>query len=372
MRDQLISFSERRGSSLATNEKDFPPLLTADFEWSTDFDVLPDSPYVPNHLHSRFLNDLCMAKVKLCILIGRVLCTQYELKVHRRLTSTEPTMLFLPKRSEMAAVEYSNRVQELHEWVAGLFSASNVACGQVRQEQETVHCAMLEMLYWTIVGLVHRAHLAAGTNTDATREDSKQSLREAAERTTAMAASLQEQNLLRFQPPIVVTALFGSAMQHLRDAVSGTTTARSVAEQHLHESLASLNQLQEIWFSADNVVNFLATIRSKRSAPESTDSAQHPRIALQNNISVQYSALPQHRTSGLTAENHVGQLMLAEADIAPITPGSGNHCLNPADPTDGNSVDLNFDLVGTGDTDLSDYFDFVEFDCINWTNILQI
>ena len=33
MRDQLISFSERRNSTLTMAETDFPPLCTADFDF---------------------------------------------------------------------------------------------------------------------------------------------------------------------------------------------------------------------------------------------------------------------------------------------------------------------------------------------------
>ena len=119
MRDQLISFSERRASSIAIDEEDFPPLLTSDFEWPADPHLFNKLSMSQNEMPWRMLSDLCMEKVNLCILIRRVLCSQYELKVHQRLTSTDPTMLFLPRTTESAAVDHHNRAQELDEWSTG-------------------------------------------------------------------------------------------------------------------------------------------------------------------------------------------------------------------------------------------------------------
>ncbi|KAJ9614614.1 hypothetical protein H2200_002751 [Cladophialophora chaetospira] len=381
MRDQLISFSERRGSSLMIDEEDFPPLLTADFDCSADPSVLRRFSLSQNEMPSRMLSELCVAKVKLCILVRRLLCSQYELKVHQRLTSTEPTMLFLPRATDSAATEHTDRARELFEWSTNFFATIRPGTSQQQErvnELETVHIAMLEMLYWTVVGMVHRAQLAVKTST-MSRERSLKILREAAERTTVIAQELEEQDLLRFQPPISVTALFGSAMQHLKDLVSGVPARRSLAQQHLAQSLTSLRRLQEVWFSADNVVNFLATIPTTRSATRNLPPIQRPRSASPHNIDISCPPPPIRVAGGVSARTNACPTMMAEADLTLSRPdmlhksttGSPN-CIGSQTPGDGNYEDLSFELDAMYNVSLSNDFDFAQFDVINWTNILQI
>ena len=257
------------------------------------------------------------------------------------------------------------------------FAAEGPRTGQDQQQGrdvETVHYAMLEMLYWTIVGMVHRAQLAVRTMR---RENSLQTLQEAAEQTTAIAQALQEQDLLRFQPPIIVTAPFGSAMQHWKDVVSGVPAGRGLAQQHLNQSLASLKHLQGVWFSADNVVNFFATIPTTRTAAEDPATAPRPRPALQQNIITSYSPAQKHPIHGLSIEANTRQTMMAEDDLALTTPmmlptsspTHPSHCLADEAPADANYEELSFEFDAMYNVGMSNDFDFAQFDAINWTNI---
>src|ERR1700743_2426965 len=100
------------------DEADSPPLLKADFDCLAFAKALDKFSLRQDNRQPTVLHELYVAKVKLCILVGSVLRSQYERRVHCRITSTEPTMLFLPKLSEPAGLEHRARDQELCNWNA--------------------------------------------------------------------------------------------------------------------------------------------------------------------------------------------------------------------------------------------------------------
>ena len=280
MRDQLISFSERRASGISVDEASFPPLLAEDFACSISTQTLART-VSGESTSPEVLTQLCLQKVKLCVIIHRVLDTQYELRVHKRIKSTEPTMLFLPRLPATAATAYPVRDSELQQWYVDLNAKRQTLSesdSRLNFSVVAVHQAMLEMLYWTVVGMVHRPGLSIKQpeelSQSPSRERAQHSLRTSAQKITEITRNLEQADMLRFQPPIVVTSLFSAVKQHLKDAASSTVPVRSAAEQYLSQTAHSLRRLQEIWFSADNVANFLESIRGRLAPTDGLTTGQ--------------------------------------------------------------------------------------------------
>jgi hypothetical protein len=281
MRDKLISMSELRPSSICREEADFPSLLPDDFECLAFAGALKKFSRDDDSRQWAVLRHLCVEKIKLCIIIGRILRTQYDSKSFQHASSAESTISLVPNLSPTALAEFVARDQEVRKWSSDMCP---ITSGLVTEDlwrscnTVSVHCTSLEMLYYTVLGLVHRPQVLSRPPMDSAAEAiqdfSRKTLRESALRVTQISKVFNDANLLRFLPPIGVTALLASAVQHIKDSESSAPPIRSAATQGLDHTTQSLARLQDIYCSADHAMAFIEIIGSKTITDTAPDLSQ--------------------------------------------------------------------------------------------------
>ena len=278
MRDRLISLSELRPSNISTDETSLPVLSADDFECPAFAEALKKHSEQSNDGQWQALTELCFQKVKLCILIGRILRTQYKPRRVQHIDSVGPTVTLLPDLSDSATAEFVARDQELRKWSSDMCPTMHCLVNEDLWRNcstVSVHCSSLEMLYYTVLGIVHRPRLLTHSPPDsaakAIQDLSRKVVREGAQRITQIAKVLEEADLLRFLPPIGVTALLASAVQHTKDTVSSAPPIRKTAQLSLKQTMDSLAQLQQIYFSADHAMAFIELIGSKQNLDDGRD-----------------------------------------------------------------------------------------------------
>jgi len=385
MRDEMISFSERQPSSVTWDEIDFPTLSIDDLD-SEALSKALERYHVPNHSKdSKILAELCLQKIRLCVLIGRILHTQYELSSHRRSTTSRSKLLLIPKFSGSSSAEYMARDQELREWGDDVCSALHGDIDRDPQRNSTIvgiHSAVLELLYMTVLGMVHRPQMLnrhlGDSAAKALQDFSQQELRTAAKRISEIADYLSRADLLRFVPPIGLTALLFAAMQHVKDLSSPSSTVRETAEQGIDWTMQAMIRLKEMYPQAYHAISFLELVRSKR-------------IHIEDEISAvgQKSIFSFFRNE---VNHYVPSLQLEEADRA-IHDAQERHELRVDYPNLGSPTALTvsnssregidysprrgfdfesfLDLDEVSDIFLSGNFDIADFEQVDWAEVFQ-
>ncbi|OAL32992.1 hypothetical protein AYO22_00077 [Fonsecaea multimorphosa] len=269
---------------------------TADFE-DAAFDQALDKYYLPEHgIETRSLGRLCAQKVKLCLIIGRILDSQYELSGIRLVYSSDPFMVLIPK-TKVLSTEAAARDQELHTWYTETASIKAAALGQDHGQNGSLlglHSATLELLYLTALCTVHRPLLLLdqpkGSAAEALQSFSRQTLRSAARRISEIARQLEESHLLQVMPPLAVGALIVASIQHLKDALSTEAELRGTGDLYLRQTLQAFAALSPKYNSADCAIGFIERVRSGklpyrtfewevRANPRGSDDDEHPMVS---------------------------------------------------------------------------------------------
>ena len=269
MREKLLSLTERRLGNLSDDRLDVSALQPEDFEEAAFAEAL-SLYYMPDRdVEASIVIRLCVQKVKLCLIIGRILNSQYELNGLRRVNSTEIYMVLIPKKSSSGLVEAITRDQELDEWHSETASIAGACFGQDHRCNGrflAVHSSTLEMLYCTAVSMAHRPQLLQDRPKDssagALQSFSQRTLRSVARRISEIGRHLQAANLVRFLPPIAVGAFIMSSIQHLKDALSADAELRSTGHLYLDQTLNAFAALTDMYNSADCALGFIERVRS--------------------------------------------------------------------------------------------------------------
>ncbi|KIY03341.1 uncharacterized protein Z520_00032 [Fonsecaea multimorphosa CBS 102226] len=296
MRDKLLSITERRQNAHCCHSENLDGVDTADFE-DAAFDQALDKYYLPEHgIETRSLGRLCAQKVKLCLIIGRILDSQYELSGIRLVYSSDPFMVLIPK-TKVLSTEAAARDQELHTWYTETASIKAAALGQDHGQNGSLlglHSATLELLYLTALCTVHRPLLLLdqpkGSAAEALQSFSRQTLRSAARRISEIARQLEESHLLQVMPPLAVGALIVASIQHLKDALSTEAELRGTGDLYLRQTLQAFAALSPKYNSADCAIGFIERVRSGklpyrtfewevRANPRGSDDDEHPMVS---------------------------------------------------------------------------------------------
>lgn len=281
MRENLLAMSERRTAGISTDISTVPIPHLDDLN-DTDLSEALCRFYMPNsETDARILSKLCIQKIKLCVLIDRILDTLYELGHHQPLTTTGPAMLLIPKLSDSLTAEGIARDQELRQWYAELCSTEGSMVGQDHRRNGRVvgpHSAILEMLFYTVVGMVHRPLLlhtqSKESAANALQDFSRQTLRLAAQRITDIANPLAEGNLIRFLPSVGVPALLAASMQHVKDALSANHTISAAALMSLEQTMHSMVELRGIHCPVECTMGLFEFVRSRKINSQHTALGQ--------------------------------------------------------------------------------------------------
>ena len=325
----------------------------------------------------------------MCILIGSILGAHYKLS--RRDTPSEPEMLPLLEASDISAVQTLDLDQELCRWGTELCSELHERVDENplrNHELVCVHSAVMEMVYHTAQGMVHQAQILVSHQPDsakkAVQDFSRQTLREGARRITENADYLDGAHLLCFLPPVGVTSLLASALQHTRDVVSCDESIRVIARKALRQTLRFLVGLDELYPAGGHASRFLKLVWSKINADDTLSTGVNTSTNRLCYTSLNYTVTriqtPRSEASMIN-ENGIGVLDSSFASSS--TPLSDNSlAVATTEPTgltyhsDFQYDELDFEsllnLCGISDNVLPDSFDSPDFDIINWTELFQV
>ncbi|KAK5209389.1 hypothetical protein LTR41_004925 [Exophiala xenobiotica] len=386
-RDKLISFSERRASGIRENENHLAVLTPDDFEPQLFSRVLRGYSAPGIITRPDILIELSIEHMKLCVLLGRVLDTQYLASGHRRTTTGETMMMLLPRNSETFMSDFMVRDQELSEWGEGICSRLN---GVIDVEPErncrlvSLHSAVLEMLYHTALSMLHRPLMAlkhpTGSAAQALHDSSRQKLRDGARRITEIAKYLGDNSLLKHIPPIGVTALLAAAVQHVKDTVSRDTESHDAAVESFRQTMHALLQLREIYASAGHAISFIESVRERTTNNGANESNTEQKKILYPHGRMNYSTQG-HQARG-TTDSHAD---IASGTIEPLDGGFGLTLLSPSAESAYAPIFAGLGTPGAGPLDfetvsdmnslseilLSESFGVSDFDGIDWTSIFQ-
>lgn len=268
IRDKLLSITERRQDAHIDHHSALQIPQPDDFDNRALAQAL-NKYYIPGSgFEAVTMGRLCAQKIKLCLIIGRILDSQYELNGLRRVDSIDTLMVLIPK-IRATNTEAAARDQELHEWYAETSSLREAALGQDHRQNGRVlgvHSATLEMLYLTALCAVHRPQLLHEQHKDsaagALQAFSRQTLRSAARRISEIGRHLEEGYLVQFLPPLAVGAFIAAAIQHLKDALSTDAELHDTGRLYLNQTLQAFATLKTMYNSADCAIGFVERVRS--------------------------------------------------------------------------------------------------------------
>lgn len=267
IRDKLLSITERRQTAHSCNRESSETFEPVDLDDATFTQAL-NKYYMPGRgIDATSMGRLCTQKVKLCLIIGRILNSQYELSGVRLVDSSDPFMVLIPK-TKILSTQAASRDQELRAWFTETASIRDAAFGQDHRRNGRVlgvHSATLELLYFTALSAVHRPLLLHEQPRDSAAEAlqgfSRHTLRSAARRISEIAKHLEEGNLIQFLPPLGVGACIVASIQHLKDALSASAELRATGDLYLRRTLQAFVVLRQKYHSADCAMGFIERVR---------------------------------------------------------------------------------------------------------------
>lgn len=380
-RDKVISFSERRPSGIRGGENHLAVLTPDDFEPQLFSQALRGYPAPGIVTRPEILIELSIEHMKLCVLLGRVLDTQYLASGHRRTATGEMMMILRPQSSETFMSDFMISDQELSEWGEAICSRLRGAI-DVEPEHNCrlvgLHSAVLEMVYHTALSMLHLPLMALKHPTisaaQALHDSSRQKLRDGARRITEIARYLGDHNLLNHVPPIGVTALVAAAVQHVKDTISSDTEGHDSAVESFRQTMHALSQLREVYASAGHAISCIETVRERITHNIANESNTEQRKIPYPHGRMNYST--QVHQARRTTDSHVD---MASGRIAPLDGGFGLTPLSPAPIFAGletpRADPLGFETVsnldGLSEILLSENFRVSDFDGMDWTSIFQ-
>ncbi|KAF5674577.1 cutinase transcription factor 1 beta [Fusarium denticulatum] len=279
MRDRLLALGIRNPPRLRDDEYNVKPLTLDDFDLSspsTNLDMLfhRSKAAYPNSEKRKNLALMCVELSNLCVYIGRTLNTLYTV-MGNYLGGVEYSQQSTtwPGRSEEQAKSLAERSTELKTWLENQNIHSQYTAKPTSRQPDInttddlqvdeilrLHQAHLRLVYFTALGALHRPQVFCyGPNSNGSAV-SRGNVTDTAVEMTKLAFNLQRDNQLRFLPTLAVPAYLAVTLVHLFNTCSDEEEARSLSLGRLYQCVSVLQQLQEMYTSADYAMQFLNSI----------------------------------------------------------------------------------------------------------------
>ena len=275
MRDRLIALGMRRPTRVKDEDYDTPMLTETDFEITIlpeHITIIPRDCSLARDIRAqRQLAQICIAKVKLCLLIGRILSTQYSVLIQYHAdTSTRSNAMLLPKKLDQGD-KIQKCDQELSQWITNLPAtcqySSKIGTGN-SAPSIFLHRALLNMLYFATLSALHRPQVLPPlsnmelNNGRNPQDISTKKVHEASCAITCISLDLYTYDLEKYLPTSGVTVLLPAIIIHLLDIKSSVEPVRQNAINGFCHCMLILKKLRDSYASADFATQFLeAAIR---------------------------------------------------------------------------------------------------------------
>lgn len=278
MRDRLVAIGMRRPIRIRDDDFDVPMLEVSDFETQSLGPELTrmigGCSAVRDGSKREILAKMCIAVVRCCQCISKVLAVQYSMLGHRLGATQETTMRLVPKRSAADPAEVIKCDRELESWYESLPSELRYFKNTKPREQNVqndgevlnIHRALLTGIYLTTTSALHRPQMMPATPnlviSPELKELSKDRVRDAAGAITDVFRDLYSRDSIRYLPNTGVTILLPAIIVHLLDIKSPDSATRQLSVRRFQFCMQVLQQLRDMYASADFAFSFLdAAIR---------------------------------------------------------------------------------------------------------------
>ncbi|KAH8647523.1 fungal-specific transcription factor domain-containing protein [Ilyonectria robusta] len=263
MRDRMIGLGMRRPFQIS-EDYNVPMLTVDDFEVAEIPQritcVAADCAVARDPVVQRRLATMCIAKVNLCLCVGRILSKHYLILQRNQGVATDRTSsLLVPKELHWETSDIRHWDGELNQW------RKNLPENLLRQESLTehrsinLHRSLLHMIFFAALSTLHRpwamsqtpprplASPAALLQT----EQSREIVRQAATAITTIVKSLDDADLVQYLPLTGVTVLLPALTAHLVDLKAAEESIRVAASSGFFQCIQALNKLRDLYFAAD-------------------------------------------------------------------------------------------------------------------------
>ncbi|KIX93833.1 uncharacterized protein Z520_10458 [Fonsecaea multimorphosa CBS 102226] len=258
-RDRVISISMRRPMRIKDEDIRLPPLKMDDFEiepTSSAISSLKGNAFLTDRHVRSMLAEMYIAKLKLLLFIGQILQHFYHLRGFGGSTS-ESTMLYTPKRSEVNGKQYLDLQHDLDQWYRDLppscwlvMTNSSGDPDPSTSDSLLMHRSTLRMLYLMASEALNRPQ-SLSKRPSGTENSPTSKVKEAAEKIAEMVETLQERDLIRFLPPLSVSFMLLALASFLVDIKAKGQSVGALPGHQFHICIRALLRLREIWPIAD-------------------------------------------------------------------------------------------------------------------------
>ncbi|CEJ94367.1 Putative Cutinase transcription factor 1 beta [[Torrubiella] hemipterigena] len=272
IRDRLIGLGIRRPTRVRDEEMT-NPLLTLD-----DFDLEPSSALLVGVLGESKFNyvdtetktgvaKMCIELSRLAIIVGHVLHSQYTVAGTDN-SSSEFLLraVVRPKQSPDQAASLIQCDTELKNWFdeQGLGPMRTDSPENDSTDILRLYYSLLQTIYFTTVSALHRPQAfytgSSRNNSSSMKEHSRKKVQDAAISLTKLAFDVQSRNLLRYSSTSSIPAFLSATLIHLINTRSNDEEIRNISVGRFYHCLGALQQLQDMYASAEYAVNFVKTV----------------------------------------------------------------------------------------------------------------
>ncbi|CAG9996221.1 unnamed protein product [Clonostachys byssicola] len=347
MRDRMLALTIRQPPRIRDNEYSVRVLSLDDFDISPPSSTLAklfkNSKFAcPDLQEQRILAKMCVELSRLCLILGRLLRVVYTV-----MGSYQGGSEYLltgaagPKRSQEQERSLKRCAAELETWREQQDDNSRYVVGSHEPPLHTMesseiqklarfHQAQLYLIYLITLGTFHRPQLYCGTSDRSSSFLNKEAPKDhTVADLTKLGFDLQRNNQIRYLSTIAVPAFFSVTVVHLLDTRSNDEETRNLSLGRLYQCVHVLQQLQEMYSSADYAIHFINSIlRNNNSGLQAA--------SLFMNVSFgKVEGEWKSRTEPKSMD--MGPSRVAVACMYPSPSASGNLDMSSADPEEMNA-----------------------------------
>ncbi|CAG9942709.1 unnamed protein product [Clonostachys rosea f. rosea IK726] len=348
MRDRMLALTIRQPPRIRDNEYSVKALSLDDFEVrppsSTLATLFSNSKFAcPDLQEQRILAKLCVELSRLCLILGHLLRVVYTV-----MGSYQGGSEYLltgaagPKRSQEQERILKKCAADLETWIEQQDDNSRYIMGynepprttesSQRQNLARFHQAQLYLIYLITTGTFYRPQLYCGTSDRSSSCLNKEPPKDhTVADLTKLGFDLQRNNQIRYLSTIAVPAFFSVTVVHMLDTRSNDEETRNLSLGRLYQCVHVLQQLQEMYSSADYAIHFINSIlRNNNSGLQAA--------SLFMNVSFgKVEGEWKSRTEPKSMD--MGPSQVAVACMYPSPSASGNLDMSSADPEEMNAED---------------------------------
>lgn len=276
MRDRLLALGIRRPSRIRNQDFNVSLLTTDDFDLRAPSDavsrILGESRITAPGSSARIdMTNTFVELTKLCLCLGNILHTQYSLIGNQPAGSEYlQRAIVVPQQSDKQRQDLDKCDAELDEWLKNQDARTKYTPPRSESDDQTdeatriihLHQALLQMIYLASLSILHKPQ-AFQSGDSSRKKASREKVAQAAVATTKLAFHFQANDQLRYLSTSSIPAFLSASLVHLMDIRSADEEVRNISIGRFYQCVQALQELQDMYGSADCAIQFLAAVLKK-------------------------------------------------------------------------------------------------------------